>query len=60
MEALQPLRSRLRDDPVRDGNRAKQTNHRMTARMIADTLHLHPTTVYTHSALFWPGYAQDS
>jgi DNA-binding transcriptional ArsR family regulator len=48
LEALQLPRARQSDDLVRDDDRAERTRHRITARMIADMLHLHPTTVYGH------------
>ena len=49
LEALQLLRARQSDDLVQDGDSAGRSGgHRITARMIADTLHLHPTTVYGH------------
>jgi DNA-binding transcriptional ArsR family regulator len=49
LQVLQELRGHQSDDLARDGDSAGRSGgHRMTARMIADTLHLHPTTVYGH------------
>ena len=49
LEAFQLIRGRQSDDPVRGGDKAERTGgHRITAQMIADMLHLHPTTVYGH------------
>ena len=48
LEAIQQLRAGHSGDLVQDDDRAERTRHRITARMIADILHLHPTTVYGH------------
>lgn len=49
LEALQQLRTRQPDDLAQDTDRAGQSGgYRISVRMIADMLHLHPTTVYGH------------
>ena len=49
LEAFQLIRGHQSDDPVQGSDKAERIGGcRITARMIADTLHLHPTTVYGH------------
>jgi DNA-binding MarR family transcriptional regulator len=49
LETLQQVRSRQSDDLAQDGDSGgRRGKHRISPRMIADTLHLHPTTVYGH------------
>jgi hypothetical protein len=49
LDAFQQLRSRQPEESARDTDRAgRRSGHRISARMVAETLQLHPTTVYGH------------
>lgn len=48
LEAFQTLQSADNDAVERVSDHLVQREHRTTAKIIAETLHLHPTTVYGH------------
>ena len=48
LEAFQMLHSEPSGDLVQATTLCEQRRHRVTVQVIADTLHLHPTTVYSH------------
>lgn len=48
LEALQALLGDQSSDPDQDGDILRVSGRRVTGRMLAATLHLHPTTVYSH------------
>jgi DNA-binding transcriptional ArsR family regulator len=48
LEAFQMLHSEPSGDLVQTTTRCEQSSHHVTVQVIADTLHLHPTTVYSH------------
>jgi hypothetical protein len=48
LEAPQQLSSRQSDDVVQHEDHGKRASNQITARMLSNLLHPHPTTVYGH------------